>query len=536
MVIVGVLALASCFQEERVYTLNPDGSGKVEFTATFSTDSVISFSDEKPDPEKKAKNAVTTILEESEGVSAWTDVSYEMLDDKKVKFHGTAYFADVNKLKLKMGSTNADNLSPQFSSADGVATLACPLDKKDEDDEKKDTPDEPAWDTLTKEQQDAKIAEAKRELTKMKGMIGAMAADMTTKITLVLPAKSKTSVNFEKVNDTTVTVSQNGADMVAALDKLLADEELLRQAASSKVSMQDGPPPVLTEMMFGVAGDPVVTFAAGAAPAFDYKAEVVAAQKAFPKMVEVLGLTAQVAPPMSENGEFKSIRLAGLRMVTEAEDSGVRPFNWSPGVTLAFIAELPGSVISADDGEITTFLLENDQNMLSSNKYDRKPKSIDISDDGKWLKFEVESDQFPELGGITITELTGEVICMAADGSEVVDLGFKKIAPDEEGTVHGAKVLKVGEHSYQDDKFEVEIRLELSRDMIKEVKFYDADGVEIEARQSGSSWSGKRVDFSFTLDAEPSPDMKVKADIYTEVKRIPVAFKIEDVLLLPEAK
>ncbi len=528
------LLLASCFQEERSYTLNPDGSGKVEFKATFPLDSAIQLDfggGAKPGPEKKAKDAVTKILEESEGVAAWTDVSYKINDEGKLEFQGTAYFGDVNKLKLNMGSMSADSLLPVFTKEKGQITVECSLATKKQ--EAAAGNDRPKWDEMTEKEQKAALAKARQELMQMKAMVAGVAFDMSSKVTIHLPAPTRKASGFEKLSDTSFTVASTGAMLVEEIDKLLADENLLQAMAGADLDMDDGPPEELLGTMFGTTENPSLSFAADAAAAFDYKKELAAARKAAPAMLKKLGLTVVPPPPMIGKAEFKSLRLAGLRVATPSTDDDVRPFNWSAGTTLAFIGELPGAVISAEDGEIETFILDNGQNLLSSKSWDRKPRSVNLSKDGTLLGFEIQSDKLPKADATAIKMLKGEIICMAAGASKVTDLAFAKIAEGEESKHYGAKITEIGKHDYQKDKKKVTIHFDLKRNLIKEVQFFDKDGTRLKSEQNGFSWSGDSGELIFSCDDALSEDSAIKVEVFTGMERHRLPFLIENVPLMP---
>ena len=530
------LLLVSCFQEEKLYTVNPDGTGKVVFKATFPLDSVINLNQNdgaKPSPEKKAKDAVTKIFEQSEGVAAWADVTYKINDEGKIKFQGTAYFNDLNKVKLKMGGIDSDTLKPTLIKKNGLVTLECALvKKKNASDAAKSEKAQPKWAEMTQKQQKLAMAKARQGLLQMKGMLGGVAADMSTKVTIQLPAPAKKATGFKKLSDSSFTITQTGKMMLEGIDKVLADEKIM-QTLAGELDMTQEPPAEVMHQMFGFSANPSVQFPASAAPAFDYKKELQAAQKAAPAMMKKLGLTVAAVAPMVGKAKFKSLRLAGVRIVTPSPDQKVRAFNWSAGTSIALIGELPGAVISADEGKIETFTLNNGQNLLSSKKWDQKPRSINLSDDGAWLSFEIQSDQLPEPGATSIKMLKGEIVCMAAGSSKVVDLAFAKIEQGEKSAHYGAEITEISESKYNKGKKQITIRFELKRDLIKEVTFFDKDGIQLKSKKNGHSWSGGKGTLTLLCDDALSADSVVKLELFTDLKQHVFPFKIENTPLIP---
>ena len=50
--------------------------------------------------EDKTKATVNSIIEQSQGVSAWKDLAFKVGDDGKIVFSGTAYFKKLSSLKI----------------------------------------------------------------------------------------------------------------------------------------------------------------------------------------------------------------------------------------------------------------------------------------------------------------------------------------------------------------------------------------------------------------------------------------------------
>ena len=102
LLVVGVAAIAGCVEEKKEYTINPDGSGKVNCDIVFAPFN-LNFGGEEAAPESQIKTEIEKILKESKGVDAWQNVSFELTDEGKIHFVGTAYFADINKLDIEAG-------------------------------------------------------------------------------------------------------------------------------------------------------------------------------------------------------------------------------------------------------------------------------------------------------------------------------------------------------------------------------------------------------------------------------------------------
>src|SRR3954447_13745848 len=105
------LLLTGCIQSEQIFTLNPDGSGKVAITlvAPFNPfEAALGGGGppggKKPSLADKKRAFVDKLLSTAKGVDAWKDVSAEYTPEGLLKFQGTAYFKDMRQLKTDPGS------------------------------------------------------------------------------------------------------------------------------------------------------------------------------------------------------------------------------------------------------------------------------------------------------------------------------------------------------------------------------------------------------------------------------------------------
>lgn len=90
--------LAGCFEIEQEFTLNPDGSGKVRIHSVFPATVFMGGLD--VEPEEMVRRSAQSIMELSEGIDAWREVSFKLTDEGKMLFAGTAYFKDIAKLNI----------------------------------------------------------------------------------------------------------------------------------------------------------------------------------------------------------------------------------------------------------------------------------------------------------------------------------------------------------------------------------------------------------------------------------------------------
>ena len=302
--------LTGCFESKQDYTINPDGSGKVTLDVLFDP-TAVSMGQQSSDPEKQMQTAVKKIIQGAKGIEVWKDVVYKRMPDGRVSFKGTAYFQDLNKVKIENYGTDF-----KLSREDKILVLQMVEEKKDKEAQAKPAPSTPPTD----EEITATIEKSKAEWERSKPMMTAMLSGLKKEATVRLPGKLSELNNFVRVNDTTVKMAIDGAKMMEALDAAMTDEAWMRAQASSGGLSEDGPPldDTLNEKYFGKPGPLMAKVQVGSKAQFDYKKEVAAAQKVYPKMLESLGVVAKLpAGAVLKNGvsfttgEIKDSRTTG---------------------------------------------------------------------------------------------------------------------------------------------------------------------------------------------------------------------------------
>src|SRR4029077_13219990 len=105
------LLLTGCVQCEQIFTLNPDGSGKVAITLVMPLNPFEQAlggggapGGKKLSLAEKKRAFVDKFLSTAQGVEAWKDVSAEYTPEGLLKFQGTAYFKDMQQLKVDPAS------------------------------------------------------------------------------------------------------------------------------------------------------------------------------------------------------------------------------------------------------------------------------------------------------------------------------------------------------------------------------------------------------------------------------------------------
>lgn len=287
---------AGCFEMTQVVTLNPDGSGKVEFNTLMAAPPQMNMGEEaaKPDMKAMAKQSLQQMVSQSQGVDAWRDLKCDVAKDGRMQIYGVAYFADISKLKL--GSMGGDNASWTKNDKGGMVLN---LNAK-----KKDAPKVAPKQMTDQEVQDM-VKQQRAQYQQSKPMMASILGTMKMDVTYMLPGKIETTGCFTKTDKGGVQMVIEGKRMLEAMDKMMADDKAMAESIKSgKNMMKDGPgDDKFGEMLVGKAGAPVATVSGDLKPLFEYKAEMEKAKAAQDAMFKKLEIDPKAKKPGMMGGE-----------------------------------------------------------------------------------------------------------------------------------------------------------------------------------------------------------------------------------------
>jgi hypothetical protein len=282
------LTITGCLEVRQSYTLNPDGGGKVTIESTVKPFML----DEKQSKKAQATKFVQDVIDNSEGVDVWSDISCTALSGGKIHFKGTAYFRDMNALKLEEISmlhaamvmedgTMAVEIKGKNGSDSGAETGSVSQDAGDSAIEKVQ---------LSEEDLAVKIDSLKEQFKMAQGMLNAIIGEMRDTLSIRFPGPISTVEGFTRNADGSATFTFNGAQMMQIFDSLTASPEFWRKMAlEDKGSDPHANDAEMMRKLFGYE-KPRALATPGATPLFDYAAEVAAAKKKYPALLKRYGV------------------------------------------------------------------------------------------------------------------------------------------------------------------------------------------------------------------------------------------------------
>jgi hypothetical protein len=519
---------SGCFDTTEDFTINPDGSGKVIHECLFQR---MSFGAEKETPEEAMRSAVKEVLEKSKGVDAWRDVSYQLRDDGRIFFRGTALFKNLSKLHLH-NQTMLEFTWKKYG--DGTAVLglnANTLTGADAVGSQK--PSATAiTNQLAPEAFSKKVREGRVKLQQAKPILSGYLANVKHATTFHLPGKISTSSNFVKEDSGALTLRFEGAKVLEIIEKLANDDEWCRQHRGTgfdnlqeKQTMSED----MNQYIFGSKGPVSATIKGVSSPLFDYVAEVEAAKKEFSKIENDLGVIAASLAPPAQGQPLKKLEVAGIKLITASDpNQNLRPFYSSEGYTMNLLMEFSGTIQSITDGTAVETAVADDGTSLLPDSWKGTLHSRQISKDKTKALVEFEL-MVPNRNVRGLKEVSGHVEYQVG-GTKEVDLGFKELKVESKGTALGAKIKSLRERWNKDGSYEIDLFLDLRANEIKTLSLL-VNGERTVLEQRGWSGVGKTLTMTFANKTVFPSNGQLVAEVYDTPQTFETPFELKNITL-----
>ena len=438
---LGLLVLTGCEQTQSVLSINPDGTGKLQYTATFPLDiempemSGSGHRKAKTDDQKVAE-ALKNVTGKSDGVDAWSDVSCTATPDGLILFKGTAYFRDLTKVKIGplSGGGSGGSVRLEYKKTDKGYRIAVLHN------ENPNIKVEPSKDGTPKTQESLQqsIRRARTGWKYTRPLLSVMIGNDVHSYTIVAPKPAKSVQGFTQTTNG-YSFTFDGGKLLKAMDDLFAKSDMELTALADQVELKDSEALMAyfsKQFGFDPLHGPAVEIES-ATPLFDYAKEVAAAQTAFAALRAQTGADAPDAAEESVaaatapagNGTIKSVRVKSVdRSFPENEDDNA---NTTVNLSVSF----DGAVTSISKVEITKLtdasgkaVADKDLSCNGNLSQDKTSGSISCA---------LPSD-LADIG-----RMAGTLTYTVGSGSRTVDLGIIEIKKGAKGAALEAEVEQV---------------------------------------------------------------------------------------------
>jgi hypothetical protein len=491
------LATSGCLDADSEWTLNPDGSGKVRQKLVFD-----------PGPLKmlapSARDFARDLIEGSEGIEVWKDISFGKRKDGKLHFSGVGYFKHASKVRLEKdlvetvfrreGESIVVEVSPR-SPGEGL-----PLPGGGEDGKKLDVPSMRAL------------------LLLARGQIAGVKAFLKGRTLVRLPGKT-TQSGFKETAQGLETHLL--ADRVlAALDALAKDEAKLR-ALVEKGAQKDAAANLL--------GEQPAARSTGGKPAFDYAAEVAAAKKAAPAAYASLGL-----PLLGHPGKLVSLSVGGVQYVHRQESDGMDlnfVMDFKPHAHVRLIAKLGELPLEVRGGRVRKILGADGTSLLIEDE--RKLEDINLDRRQSLVTFNLLSSLPKGEGGFKL--VSGYLEYVLPGERKKVDLLLGGLKKGAKGQHYKAQITEVKPSKYHfgEGPRPMDVQLEISgleKGELAGAEVRDAEGKALPTKITMTMPGlGSKLTLWLSVAIEKLPAKgTIALEIYSTRTRHRVPFKLEN--------
>lgn len=522
--IILMFILAGCLQSRHEFSLNPDGAGKVIYEISYPLEDFIS--DEEKSIKVQAIEEVDKILKSSKGIEVWKDVYYEITDEGKFYFKGTAYFTNISTVEIG-GSIRGNTWETQFNRLpNGYLEIVFPQ----KDDPKKEIPQPPKKLSKKELKEKTKISIAK--FKQSMPLLESFLKDYRLEKIFHLPGKISEISTFKKLSSQTVNIVYSGDKILNVIKEVINNETLWKDFIDKGYDMKDGPPDsYISGQILGSNLPPRVLVAPETNQLFNYPKEVAEARKLYSHMRQKLGLSKEIKLyPPAKDKLLKNIRVAGIRYVAESDpQNNISPFGQKPGYTFSIIGEFTGSIINIHKARTKIAITDKEENILPDENYDKDIHSK-LSKDKTKLILNIKT-RIPGKSAKRINEISGEIIYETAEGTKEISLGMMKLAPGSKGKVLNAEIKEMKECEYQKNSYLLEIKFDAQESHIKEIKLIEPDGKISKLFPSVRTILTNSVMLTLSRKNPYPPAGEIVVKMYKNVKRYNIPFKIENIRL-----
>jgi len=257
--------------------------------------------------------------------------------------------------------------------------------------------------------------------------------------------------------------------------------------------------------------------------------------------VIVVTVTIARAEDAGSGGDFR-VEVRGLRIVGDGynDDQSMRPFNWTYGTTVVLLIQAEaGNIIDFDDDNSTIKMARDDKGtdlmksvgkgMNSTPDFGSFP---DISSDRKACLIDLKFPRNPAPGAVRLKcSGTMKLFCATEKVSfEMKDVALKKNTEIIVGSFF-LVISDVSRPEWQADEYPLSVTFQSRKrfDTLESVKFYDAEGDEIESSEAGSSESRFMGSVTATRDYNLTKKLDKATIVFTfwkDWKMVPVPFSV----------
>ena len=512
-----------CLGDEQTFTLNPDGSGKVDIRANLYLDSFLF--DYPSNPRQKMIAKVKSVLGKSRGVDTWRDVEYKINTSGNIFFSATAYFQNIENIQLE----GIDAYPFSFKkNIEGKLILQLKQDASDISEEKTNWgSDIPPKNTNRKPLEDKVFEFLLGQMLTADILLEFNRLDITMKF--YLPGRILQTSNFIRNPDDSLSLRIRGPKLMQAIDTKHGKKQ------GNELGSVDPnlPSPKIdgrlefSKILFGERALVCAIIKSDFKPLFNYQKEVKEARENFNHTIAQLGLLMPEFLDKAHANILKETKVTNIKIVQQQSDV------FSPGATKKYLqvdmeCMLQQPIKNVTGGMIDLAIGDDQVSLLYEPEGQRIwPKLLK---DGSSVTFSFALN-LPKDNVRSIREMSGSLNCILAYGVKNVDIGivdFKLEAKNK----HTQVKIEMLDQSYEAGfKQDLVFSFPIQKYHFKNFSILSLQGKKCESNLRMTYWfNGRQMVECYAREKLP-PKGRIIVESYEGLRKYKIPFRIFNILL-----
>ena len=233
---------------------------------------------------------------------------------------------------------------------------------------------------------------------------------------------------------------------------------------------------------------------------------------------------ASAAPASPPKVSVAGIRVTGLGL--GASGTELKPFNESPGTTVALAIEAPkgSGIVDIDDhgSKLDSFSDDKGQSLMEEGRMGPFPK---ITEDGSAALVEVEVRGRPSPGASSVS-VQGTVSMTLAGGSKPFRAANVKLDANQTFKI-GSTTLTVSDPKVEDDETQFTVNLPRSLlTTIRDIHFFDAKNEAVEGHRRGSGYFNEKAELELSVKTKEKA-ITIEFEVWQNLRTAKFPFSVE---------
>jgi hypothetical protein len=263
-----------CAESTWVWSLNPDGSGKVALEAEI----IPPLARMHYPSEKVARLVESHIMRNSRGIAGWKDVRSGVTREGRVEFVGTAYFRDLSKVRIK-GEVPLTLVSPPVMRTldDGRIEVTLAIGNEGDVAGETDTDDKLEDDDMPEGESTEFVLKRRMQWQTARPLVDGILSTMKTTAIVKMSLPSHQIAPTAGANREVLKLEVDGEELVALIDKAITGDPSLPSEFQSVIDSRKMPTRAALKKVFGAASYKRASFDPPMNPVFDFETELASA-------------------------------------------------------------------------------------------------------------------------------------------------------------------------------------------------------------------------------------------------------------------